>query len=510
MTDGSGKARHATPIDFLTQVRHTVNDCDMLARGQTVVVAVSGGPDSVAMLHALYTLREGFGIRLVVAHLNHGLRGEDADSDATFVERMAAGMELPCEIGSADVSGRAKRLKESVEVAAREARYAFLEEVAARHDAERIAVGHTHSDRVETVLLNLIRGSGTNGLSGIPPVRLPFVRPLIDLEREHVERYCLEHGLASRQDASNADPRHLRNRVRTELLPLLRSYYNPRIDDALWVLATLADGDEDVLNQVTLEHVERIVRFEPEQAIIPGPELRALPIGLQRRITREVIRRMRGSLRDIHARKVETALEGVEQQADGGITLPHAADLTVRVDWSGGDMRVKLCPTPASPVPWRYSLAVPGDTEVPQARKTIRVARFETLADAIAASQDCQGFSIALKEDAFTPPLAVRSWKSGDRLHLFGIDGSSKLQDILTNAKIRADLRTLIPVLVDGLDQPMALLGVRCGAEAVRIDAEHGARHRELGWRGVLAVTLQDWPSAQDQGEEHSGSGVVP
>ena len=186
--------------DLLAVMGGTVVRYGMFASGQTVVVGVSGGPDSTALLHALALLREEWGLSLVACHVNHGIRGAESDADAEYVRELCARLKVECRVEHADVPALQKRRHVSMQQAARDIRHARLRRTADEVRAERIALAHTRDDRTETVLLNILRGGGLEGLSGFAPVALPLVRPLYDVTRVQVERYCAEHGLQPRQD----------------------------------------------------------------------------------------------------------------------------------------------------------------------------------------------------------------------------------------------------------------------------------------------------------------------
>jgi tRNA(Ile)-lysidine synthetase-like protein len=292
--------------DLFHQVRRTIRRFDLLRDGMALVVGVSGGPDSLCLLHLLSRLAPEMGLRLHVAHLNHRLRGTDADADADFVAEFAAGLGAPCTVGRAEVAELAREAGLSLEEAARQARYRFLAEVAADAGADTIAVGHNADDQAETVLMHFLRGSGVAGLRGmqpktqlgefrlsgeagerrsggagergsggadapfishspLPPLSLsPFlIRPLLATPRAAIEAYCAEHGLQPRFDRSNEDTTIHRNRLRCELLPILESY-NPRIREVLAHTAEVLGGDHEVLRTAVDEAWDRVRTRERE------------------------------------------------------------------------------------------------------------------------------------------------------------------------------------------------------------------------------------------------------
>jgi tRNA(Ile)-lysidine synthetase-like protein len=232
-----------------------------LTRGEDaplpIIVAVSGGPDSICLADAMLELAAELRLRPVIAHLNHGLRGDEAAADAKYVRDFAAQRAAPCAIAHADVQARAAERKQSLELAAREARYEFLARVAHEHGAAHIALAHQADDQAETILLRLIRGTGVAGLRGMSAISphpsdpsLSLVRPLLGLTRAQIEAYCAARELVPRTDSSNASRHHLRNRVRRELLPLLETF-NPGIRRVLLHLADGATSDLEIVSQVT-------------------------------------------------------------------------------------------------------------------------------------------------------------------------------------------------------------------------------------------------------------------
>ncbi len=222
----------------------------MLPAGTAVVVGLSGGADSVALLHLLLSLREELSLSAVVAvHVNHGLRGKEAQRDQAFVESLCAQWNVPLTVYSCDVAAHAAEQGIGVEEAGRAVRYAQFEQAASAFLQCRIATAHTASDNAETLLLHLCRGSGLHGLAGIPPVRGPVVRPLIDCTREEIEAYCEEHDLSYVTDSTNADPTYARNRIRTLVLPQLKAI-NPQAETAIGrVIARAREWDRSVTAQ---------------------------------------------------------------------------------------------------------------------------------------------------------------------------------------------------------------------------------------------------------------------
>ncbi|OGP35336.1 MAG: tRNA lysidine(34) synthetase TilS, partial [Deltaproteobacteria bacterium GWC2_42_51] len=212
---------------MLDKIRKTIKKYRMIDKDETVVVCVSGGIDSVALLHILTGLREEYKLSIIAAHINHRLRGRESDRDEEFVRQLAHNFNVKFVGKRVDTAKFLKR-GDSLQDVARQLRYRFFDEVAQRYNADRIATGHTMDDLAETMIMRFLRGTGLSGLSGIPPVRGKYIRPLIDISRQEIEKYVSIHGLNFVRDSSNKKVKYLRNRIRLKLMPVLKDY-NPKL-----------------------------------------------------------------------------------------------------------------------------------------------------------------------------------------------------------------------------------------------------------------------------------------
>jgi len=355
-------------IGLESRVLSFVQRHKLIPRGETVVVGVSGGADSVCLLHLLAGWQQKLGIKLHVAHLDHQLRGAESEADARYVVSLAGSLGVPVTAGRRDVSAYRDERDCSLEEAARELRYDFLATVAGDAGARRVAVGHTRDDQVETILLHILRGAGTAGLRGIKPCspltggissrhsegaqrpkNLPSpsplltIRPLLELSREETLRYCQRHRLKPRRDSSNLSPAFLRNRLRLQLLPLLREY-NPAIDRALLRLAEIADADVSFIEQQAQEVWSEVAREEGGVIRLEKKKVASLPLALQRQVIRLAIARVWGDTRDIEANHIE-AVRGLVT-APRGKSAPLPYPLICRSEYNEitiarGDERTK-------------------------------------------------------------------------------------------------------------------------------------------------------------------------
>lgn len=288
-------------------LEHELRKHRLIHPGDRIGLAVSGGADSVALLRAFAALAPSLGVVLFVLHLNHSLRGPDSEADAAFVRELASQLSLDADIETEDVASLAAQLHLSLEAAGRRARYAFFQRAATAHRLDCIATAHTRDDQAETVLLRLLRGAGTSGLAGIhrafdlsnlapaagaasdpaPPPAPRLIRPLLSISRRQVEEFLRSLGQPFRHDASNLDPRFLRNRVRADLLPALERDYNPRLREALCETAEIAAAEDAFLDSLAA------ALLPPEANLEHGIELKLLqgqPLALQRRILRRLCR----------------------------------------------------------------------------------------------------------------------------------------------------------------------------------------------------------------------------
>lgn len=448
-------------MDAFARVRATIDAYDLLARGSAVVVAVSGGPDSLCLLHVLLRLRDELHLRLHVAHLNHGLRPE-ADDEAQFVAGLAAQWGLPCTVGKADVRGLAAAEHRSLEEAARVARYRFLAQVARAQGAGLVAVAHNADDQVETVLMHCLRGAGLPGLRGMRrrapwPVEAAdgcpgpaLIRPLLDVPRAAIEAYDREQGLEPRYDVTNLEVTYFRNRIRHELVPVLESY-NPRIRELLHRTADVLADDYAYLQQSLAELWPLVLLAEtPGSIALRADGFRRLGQSPQRAIIRRAIRALRRSLRDIGWVHVERARKAAVAAPTGTIiTLPAGLVLEVGYD------RLLLRPAgPPQPRPERLALvgperrlAVPGVTELAPGGWAIeaQVGQQCPVPEPGLAGQ----LRVCFDAERAGGDLYLRTRQPGDRFRPRGLQGHSKsVKDFMIDAKIPRAERECLPLVV--------------------------------------------------------------
>lgn len=415
-------------MSLLERVRRTIERHRLLEPGQRVVVALSGGPDSMALLHALRALGQW---SLAIAHLDHGLREESA-RDAAFVQRVARELDLPLYLRRLEVRPEGEGLEE----AARRARYRFLEEARAHFGAHRVALGHTADDQAETVLLRLVRGCGLRGLGGMPPARGPFVRPLIEVTRQEVEAFLREVGASWVVDRSNLDVRFWRNRIRHRVLPELRAL-NPAVVETICRMAEVLREEEAQLEGLAAEAVGRL-RRAPGQWEAEG--LRTLPPALRRRALRMALAEVRGDLRGVGLGHIRDLEELLWSDRPRWLCLPRARAV-VRY----GRLEIHPAGRPEPAPSFRYLIeSLPARLPIPEVGRTLELQPVEP-----PPRPEAEPPGVGLLDlDRLRLPLEVRSPRPGDRLQPLGLQGTKKLQDFLVDRKVPREERSRVVLLL--------------------------------------------------------------
>ena len=430
---------------LLQRVQRTIDRHRMLAPGEAVVIGVSGGVDSMVLLRVLLELRERYRLSVHVAHLDHGLRGAESAEAAAFVGRQCEAHEVPATITAADATALRDRPGGSLQNAARNLRYRFIERVADEQGATKIAIGHPRDDQAETVLMNLLRGSGTRGLGGIPPVRGRIIRPLIECSREEIEAYALHQGIPSVEDSSNHLLLYSRNRIRLHLLPELAKGYNPRVAEALASAAAIFAAEDALLTAMTDEQLPAMVILRSDRELVLSvPRASPVPTGLRRRILRRSAHLLRGDRPGLNFRQT-LALERLllSDKAQGVLHLSGG----IRATKAGDRLILSLSEHGARDSGRPIRLAVPGQTELPTCSLRFRTDTLEGGTGGLLANDP---WTALLDADRAGGELVVRFWERGDRFVPLGMRGRKKLQDFFVDARVPRDQRWTVPLVVSG------------------------------------------------------------
>lgn len=434
---------------MLEQLRQTILERRLLARGEAVLVGVSGGPDSVALLDALAALAPEFGWRLRVAHFNHRLRGRASDADERFVRGLAKDYGLPVSIGSGDVRAFSKKQKLSIEDAARRLRHGFFANVAAKHGIPKLALGHTADDQVETLLQRLLRGAGTHGLAAMNWQnrlgKVNVVRPMLGVWKPGLLGHLKQRGLKFRQDHTNRDTTFQRNKIRHKLLPLLEREFNPAVKTVLRQTAEILAAEDEWLE----------ANADCGSAALSVESLRREHVAVQRRmIYRWLLANGVGAAVDF--RMVETLRRMVERGEPWRVSLTvgmEAVRESARLELRKCRVRDRKLDVSGEVAECR--LKVPGKTEMPSLGVSVETrivtgTRIPSISGKNPKSkiQNPESSPEWLDADAVGSALTVRTWRAGDRFQPIGMKAAKKLQDIFTDEKVPAARRHSTPVFV--------------------------------------------------------------
>jgi tRNA(Ile)-lysidine synthase len=429
----------------IDQVRQYIRRHGLLRPGDRVAVAVSGGADSVALLRILLELRPELGIVLSVAHFHHGIRGAEADSDQQFVRELAGAFGLELHAGAGDVPAHARVQKASLEAAARELRHRWFAQLVNGSKADKVATAHTLDDQAETVLMRLLRGTGSLGLAGIFPVQEQkgLVRPLLAVTRRQVESYLTVMGQAWREDSTNQDLSRTRNRIRQELLPLLEQKFNPAIRRTLADLAEVARGEAEYWGKQAASLLPRLVRAgKPSRSgrtasreaantlALDLTSMAALPLALQRQVLHQIGRQLGVAFEFTHIQQLTELI--LEKPGTRRVVLPSG----LRAVRSFRELSFSPAREPGSCADYEYSLHVPGQVEVPELGTAI-CARLVS-----AEEQRVQGYNAdsLLDRGLLATQLTVRNWRPGDRFFPARTRSPKKLKELLQPGRMGQQL----------------------------------------------------------------------
>ena len=436
------------------RVQGALERAGYMGSGRLLVVAVSGGPDSMALLHCLLCLRDRAGLRLHVAHLNHNFR-DQAEEDARFVSTSAHRMGLPVTVEKADPIAYQRRVRiSSFEEAAREVRYGFLASVARDEAASVVALGHTSDDQAETVLMHIIRGTGIYGLRGMEELstwrsrdgarQAVLFRPLLEVTKSGTESYCRKVGIPFRTDPGNRLPRFTRNRIRHHLLPDLETY-NPKVRQALVRLARTASMEADYLEQQVSQAWPEVAKYEADSIVLDSDQLKTLHPLMRRIVMRRAYEELTGDARRIGEVHLRSMSDLAEAPAGRLLSLPKRVWLHASYGQliMGHDSNIP-CPFPH--FEGEHELQSPS---VGQERGA-RIPGWQVAARLVPSSENdgADPFTAYFDPEAVGVQLRVRARVPGDRFQPLGMNAEKKLQDFYVDEKVPRPWRDRIPLLV--------------------------------------------------------------
>jgi tRNA(Ile)-lysidine synthase len=416
----------------------------MIDRGDSIIVAVSGGADSVCLLKILYALRKHLNISLTVAHFNHGLRPREDEKETEFVAKLAKKLNLAL---INDISKNITKVHgSSIEEKAREMRYQFFQKAINENHAQKLALGHTLNDQAETVLMHFLRGTGITGLSGIPPIRQNcFIRPLIDITRDEIHSYLKENDESFIMDSSNLETRYLRNKIRLELLPLLLDY-QPKLVEHLGELAFLCRQETRFLDGEATKLLDMITVDSSKNSLeLLLTNFTTLSSSLQYRIIRQAIKKIKGNLRKIERGHIKTIIDCANKDKPQiKVNLPEniiVKKIYDRLRFSLGDT-IKT-------QNFSYSISNMGMLTIKEINKAISLTEISK-DDFMLSTDSSQAAYLDL--DKLKWPLRIRNFRPGDKFMPYGMNGFKKVKDIFIDNKIPSEERKKIPILISHHD----------------------------------------------------------
>jgi len=422
------------------KVRKSILKYRLVEPGDRIVVAVSGGPDSVCLLDVLSCLSPDLQVGLVVAHFDHGLRSDEDQDETRFVASLAAVRNLPFETKSARLDARGGSLEDR----ARRARYRFLEEVRRRFSAEKIALGHQRNDQAETVLMRLLRGSGTGGLSGIAPIRDGrVIRPILELSRNEIETYLGDRGLSFKTDPTNQDERFLRNRIRSRMIPSLEQY-QPQVIDILAQTADILREDHEYLEKVAREWLDQRMRTQRTGSVeIDVAEFLELPPAIGKRVIRHCIDHMGEGLSGVTWRHINAVCQlAGGKRSQGTVRLPKG--LVVQRTYGRLSFGKGSLPTPED---YLYILKGPGRYHIKDVSSSLFV---EEMCGRLPSFHKGDPWTAYFDARKISYPLVLRNFKPGDKFVPLGMHGHKKVKDFFIDRKLPRPVRSRLPILLSG------------------------------------------------------------
>lgn len=438
-------------------VVQTINVHRMLQAGDALLVGVSGGPDSVALLHVLHRLSDRFAVKLGIAHLNHCLRQNESDRDEQFVVSLADRLTLPCFYKKVNVTEYRQKHRLSLEEASRRVRYQFFQETAQQHRFGKIALAHHREDNAELIMMYLFRGSGPLGLAGIPPVRENIVRPLINVSRDIIIDFLESENLPYISDQSNQDRRFVRNRIRHDLLPVLQRAYNPQIIRTVTQTASILRHEEDWIEKTLkpLYH-ELISRTAPGTVSMSVRQIKNHHVAVQRRAIRKAISTVKGDLRRIAFHHIDSAIRLIcNGPSAGHIDLPGKIRILREYDQIEiVKENLNLRKTAAKPdiagntgtTSFEYVITEPGVLFVKEIERKIEFSEI-VLKKSLDLSL-CGQHAAYLDMSKLCFPMILRNVRPGDRFKPLGLNGTQKIKKYFINNKIPRPTRKKCPVLL--------------------------------------------------------------
>lgn len=446
---------------IIDKVRSTINKYNLLQEGDKVVLGLSGGPDSVCLLHILKQLESEYKICIYAAHLNHQIRGIEAQMDAMYISNLCDSLGVKFFVKSIDVPKYCNENGLSIEEGARKLRYEMFYEIKEKTNSNKIAVGHNINDQVETILMRMMRGTGLQGLKGIDHKRDDvIIRPILDINRSDIEKYCEEHNLNPRIDSTNLENIYTRNKIRLDLIPYMKENFNENIVEAIARMGNNLKSDSDYIEQEALKMFNEVSKTNDDSIEINLDKYSNLHISIKSRIIRSAIKYILGDTNFVDQKHIEDVFElENDKKIDKHIVLPRG----LFVYRKKNTLLLTNKEIIHEEIEFSYKLPKEGFVKIKELglcveTQVISIERFRSMK----VDKSSKGFDF----DKFKGGIVVRSRKSGDKIKLSG--GSKKIKDLFIDLKIPREERCTIPLIAD--DESIACVGNYRFSENHKID----------------------------------------
>lgn len=438
----SGNVNNGSNSVMLNKVINTINENEMINNGDGIIVALSGGPDSMCLLHVLYSLKERYDLTLYAAHINHMLRGAESDKDEEVCREFCKSTGIEFFSRSVDIDTMAVERGISTEMAGRDARYEFFEELLERLGADKVAVAHNLNDQAETLLMRLMRGTGIEGLVGIKPVRDEiFIRPIINITRDEIEEYCEVNSLPARIDKTNFEPIYSRNKIRLELIPYIEKNFNSDIITTLSRMCELIKKDEDFIQENVTKLFEKVCDISEEKVIIYSDAFNLHP-AVTSRIIRKALLIFKGDINNLQSIHIENVIK-IQNSSTGKFTIVPK-DIVITNVYGNIEITKKVQKSKDKKLLSGECInLILGDNYVEEMGINIKIKLVS----------DYKSMNFKGKENIKyfnydgVNNISVRVRRNGDKFTPIGMKGSKKLKDIFMDLKIPREERSLVPLL---------------------------------------------------------------
>lgn len=437
-----------------SEIRQLIHKEQLIVPGDRILVAVSGGPDSICLLHLLDGLRKTMDFEIGIAHINHGLRGEESDGEEQFVKDLAKRLELPIFVHSENVLATAQRLGLSFELAARKVRFDYFETVMKKENYNKTALGHHRNDQVETIIHRLMRGAGLNGLAGMRLMRdLKYIRPLLHTPRSSIMNWLKEEKISYQLDSSNQSPDYTRNSIRLQLIPQLERY-NPDLIKTIGTMSQSLDWDRSYLEELATEIAKKELQWEGDKIILSEAAFKQ-PRAISSRLIILALEKLKGSRSDLTMGQVLDVLDLAEGQTGRRVDLKEV----VAANHYG---RVEL-----------FLKKDKGTVKEGPADRIIDISKLPITVDfgpyqITFSSEPQESFGSRIDATSLGSKIIIRSRRPHDRIQMIGMNGHKKVQRIFIDRKIHRELRDQLPIITDEKGDIMYIHPGIC-AESFRI-----------------------------------------